>query len=135
MLMPLSTAWRSISASSSAESSSLSSAATFASSCSTLLAPMSADVIRGSRSVHASASWASDWPRRAAISFSARIRASASSVSRSGESELVLRRARALGDAVQVLVGQHPLRERREDDAADAELAEGVEQARPRSSG
>ena len=36
--------------------------------------------------------------------------------------------ARALGNAVQVLVGEHALRERREDDAADAELADGIEQ-------
>jgi hypothetical protein len=88
MLMPpLSTAYRSISASSPAERSSRSSAATFASSCSTLDAPISAEVTRASRSVHASASCASDWPRPAAISFSARMRPSASSVSRLGENE------------------------------------------------
>ncbi len=129
-LMPLSVACRSISASSSALKSSRSSAATFASSCATLLAPISVDVTRGSRSAHASASCASDWPRRCAISFSARIFARASSVSRSGESDLSLRRPRALGDAVQVAVGEHPLRERREDDAADADLPERVEQVR-----
>ena len=33
------------------------------SSCATLLAPMRAEVIRGSRSTHAIAIWASDWPR------------------------------------------------------------------------
>ena len=60
----------------------------FSSSCATLDAPMSAEVTRASRSVQASAIWASVWPRRAAISFSARIFASASSVSEFGESEL-----------------------------------------------
>ena len=49
---------------------------------------MSAEVTRGSRSTQASAICASVWPRLAAISFSARILASASSVRRSGESEL-----------------------------------------------
>ena len=44
-----------------------------ASSCSTLLAPISAEVTRGSRSTQASAICASVWPRRCAISFSARI--------------------------------------------------------------
>ena len=45
-----------------------SSARTFCSSCSTLEAPTSVDVILGSRSVHASAIAARGWPRRAAIS-------------------------------------------------------------------
>ena len=44
--------------------------------------------MRGSRSVHASAICASDCPRLRAISFSARIFASAWSVSRSGESDV-----------------------------------------------
>ncbi len=126
--MPLSVAYRSISASSSALSSSRSSAATFVSSCATLLAPISVDVTRGSRSVHASASCASDWPRPCAISFSARILARALLGEQVGRERLVLRRPRALGNAVQVAVGEHPLRERREDDAADAELPERVEQ-------
>ena len=37
-------------------------------------------------------------------------------------------RARVLGDAVEVAVGEHPLPERREDDGADALAAEDVEQ-------
>jgi hypothetical protein len=52
-----------------------------------LLAPMSVDVTRGSRSVQASASWASDWPRPRAISFSARARSRLSSVSIEREKE------------------------------------------------
>ena len=44
-------------------------------------------MIRGSRSVQASAIWASDWPRSAAMAFSALTLASASSVSVSGASE------------------------------------------------
>ena len=87
MLMSASVAYRSISASSSSVKSSLSRAATFASNCSTLDAPISAAVIRGSRSVQAIASCASVWPRRAAISFSAQIFASDWSLIRSGESE------------------------------------------------
>ena len=85
---------------------------------------------RGSRSVHASASCASVWPRPEAISFSPRILASAWSSIRSGESEPVAARPRALGNPVEILVGEHPLRERREDDAADPELADRVEQLR-----
>src|SRR5262245_62415904 len=61
--MPLSVARRSISASTASSKSSLSRAATLASSCAMLLTPISAEVTRASRSVHASASWASDWPR------------------------------------------------------------------------
>ena len=59
MLIPLSVACRSISASSSAVKSSFRRAPRFCLSCSTLLAPTSVEVIRGSRSVHASASCAS----------------------------------------------------------------------------
>ena len=44
------------------------------SSCSTLLAPISAEVTRGSRRTHAIAICASVWPRPAAISLSARTR-------------------------------------------------------------
>ena len=61
--------------------------ARFCSSCATLLAPTSVEVTRASRSVQASAIWASDWRRPAAISFSARTRASVSSVIASGASE------------------------------------------------
>jgi hypothetical protein len=50
----------------------LSSAATFASNWATLLAPMITLVIRGSRSAQDRASWASVWPRPAAIPLSAR---------------------------------------------------------------
>ena len=89
---------------------------------------MSAEVTRGSRSTHASAICASVCPRPAAISFSARIFASASSVEQVGRERARPARARALRDAVEVLVGEHPLGERREGDAADAELAERVEQ-------
>ena len=59
----------------------------FVSSCSTLDAPISADVTRSSRSTQASASCASDWPRRSASSFSARILPSVSLSSRSRPSE------------------------------------------------
>src|SRR6266536_664185 len=76
-----SVAYWSISASSSALRSRLDSPATLASNWRTLLAPMSTVVIRGSRSAHASASWASVCPRRSAIAFSARTRASVASVS------------------------------------------------------
>ena len=71
MLIPPSTAYRSISSSSSGSNSRRSSAATFCSSCSTLLAPSSAEVTRGSRSAQAIASCASVWPAAPAISFSA----------------------------------------------------------------
>jgi hypothetical protein len=76
----------SISASSFSVNARFSSAATLASSCATLLAPTSVEVIRGSRSVQASASCASDWPRRAAISFNARTLDRFSSFSHSGGS-------------------------------------------------
>ena len=77
--------------------------------------PTSVEVTRGSRSVHASAIWARDWPRSAAMSLRARILASVSGVSRSGESELS-RLARERRDPVQVLVGQHALSQGREAD-------------------
>jgi hypothetical protein len=58
--------------SSSSLNSVLRTAARLSSSCATLEAPMSDDVTRGSRSVHAIAICASDWPRSRAMSFSAR---------------------------------------------------------------
>jgi hypothetical protein len=61
------------------------------------------------------------------MSLSSRIFASVSSSSRSGEREPG-RLAREPSEIpVQVAVGDHALRERREDDAADPELAEHVE--------
>ena len=53
-----------------------------------------------------------------------------SAVSRSGESDVFAAAREPSRDPVEVLVGEHPLRERREADAADAELAERVEQVR-----
>jgi hypothetical protein len=58
----------------------LANAATLSSSCFTLLAPITSDVILGSRSAHTNASWASDWPRRAAMPASARTLVRRSSV-------------------------------------------------------
>ena len=87
-LIPLSTASCSIASSSSCEISRLSSTARLSSSCLTLLAPISTEVTRSSRSTQASASWASDWPRAWAISLSRRMCASASSVSSEGSSDL-----------------------------------------------
>src|SRR5215211_4899359 len=84
MLMPASTACWSISASSSGEKSRCSSAPRVSSSCRTLEAPTSADVTRGSRSVHAIAIWASVCPRRCAISLRPRTRTRFSSVRKSG---------------------------------------------------
>ena len=69
------------------EKSSRSSVARFCSSCATLLAPTSVEVTRASRSVQASAIWASDWPRPTAIPSSARSRETVSSVIDSGASE------------------------------------------------
>ena len=71
---------RSIPASSSEVKGAESSAPTFSMICSGRLAPISAEVTTGSRSTHASAICASDCPRAAAISFSAAIFASLSSV-------------------------------------------------------
>ena len=45
-----------------------------------------------------------------------------------GRQRLALAGARALGDAVQVLAGEHPLGQRRERDAAGADVLEGVQQ-------
>src|SRR5437899_80496 len=85
--MPLSVAYRSISLSSSAEKSSLSSTPKFCSNWATLLAPTSVEVIRGSRKVQASAICASVWRRRVAICWSARTFDSTCSVIRSAEKE------------------------------------------------
>ena len=127
MLIALSVACRSISASSSSVNPRRSTAATLSSSWRTLDAPISAEVTRSSRSTHASAICASVCPRPAAMSFSARILAE-----RRVREELRRERARparprALRNAVEVLVGEHPLRKGRERDAADAELADGIE--------
>ena len=87
MLTPLSVANRSISASSSGEKPSAFTDATFCSSCSTLLAPITVEVTRGSRSDHAKAICASVWPRSPAISLSARILARVSSFSQARSSD------------------------------------------------
>src|SRR5690348_7719503 len=87
-LMPDSVAYLSISASSWSEKDVLSRDATLFSSWATLLAPSTIDVIRGSRMDQAMAIWARDWPRRAAMSFSARIFSRLSDESRSSESDL-----------------------------------------------
>ena len=88
-LIPLSTASCSIASSSAWEISRLSSTARLSSSCSTLLAPISTEVTRSSRSTHASASWASDWPRRLGdLVRAAGCVPSASSVSSDGSSDL-----------------------------------------------
>ena len=100
MLIPESTACRSISASSSAVNGAACAAARFSSSCATLLAPISTDVTRWSRSAQDSASWASDWPRRRAISSSARTWASVCSFSWSVDSEDPSAGPRAGRDAV-----------------------------------
>jgi hypothetical protein len=74
--------------SSSAVKSSRSSAPRLSSSWATLLAPMSTEVTRSSRSAQASASWARLCPRERATSSSARTCRSASSVSSSVDSDL-----------------------------------------------
>ena len=110
------------------------------SSWATLDAPMSTEVTRASRRHQASAIWASDWPRPAAMSLSA---------AHAGEvliRQEVLRErgvaggTRAGGHPAEVLGREHALGERREGDAAGAHVGEDVEQARrprrhPRSSG
>ena len=127
--MPLSVAWRSISASSSSVKSRRSIAPTLSSSCSTLEAPTSVEVTRGSRSVQASAICASVWPRPAAISFSARIFASDSSVRRSGDRASSGRSARApSGIPSRYRSVSIPCASGEKRDAADAELAERVEE-------
>jgi FAD binding domain/Berberine and berberine like len=81
MLMPASTASLSIAAISSALNEVFAAAARFSSSCATDDAPISADVIRSSRSTQEMASCASDCPRAAAISLSARTWRSVGSLS------------------------------------------------------
>jgi len=63
----------SICLSSSAVSLAALSAFTFSSICSTRLAPISAEVTRGSRNTHVSASWASDCPRARASVLRSRL--------------------------------------------------------------
>ena len=129
--MPASTASWSMAASSSSVSGGPSSASRLVSSCSTDDAPMTAEVTRSSRSAHCSASWASFWPRsRGDLVEPAHVpRASP----RRGGPRRSCCRSRAaresLGDAVEVAVGEQPLRERGEHDAAHALLLELVEQA------
>ena len=86
--------------------------------------------MRGSRSVQASAIAASVWPRRCGDRAERRATLASGLLGQLAASERqVPVDPRALGDAVEVAVGQQPLGERREADAADAELAEDVEQA------
>ena len=123
-----STAYGSIAANSSALSGSASSAATFASSWATLLAPMSAEVTRLSRSTQVSASWARLWPRPAAIASRALARLEVG-LMRSG----VRKRPTAARGvrrylAGQVAVGQQPLGQRAEDDHPDPQVADGVQE-------
>ena len=128
MLMSLSVAWRSISASSSSVKSSRSSAATLASSCATLEAP---DEGRGHPRI---AQHPGDRHLRERLAAGGgelvqrphlRQRIVREQVGGEGR---VLCDARALGDAVEVLVREQSLAERGEGDAADALVPEHVEQ-------
>ena len=105
-------------------------AATLSSTCCTLLAPMSVEVTRASRRTQASASCARLCPRSAAISFRARILSQVRPRCESGSRDLSCARPRAGGNAVEVPVGQQPLGQRREGDAADALPLEHVQQLR-----
>ena len=78
---------RSIDSSSSDDNPRLPTVATFCSSWATELAPTSVEVTLGSRSVHASASWASVCPRAAAMSASARRLVRSSSVTPEPDSD------------------------------------------------
>ena len=118
---------RSISASSSSPKSSRSSAATLSSSWATLDAPISVEFTRASRSVHASAIWASVCPRRSAIPFSARIRSKTAPESRSGRGELGRVAREPSGIPFRYLSVSIPCASG-EDDAAHTELADGIEQ-------
>jgi len=80
-LTPPSPAALSIAASSSAAKSSICIASRESSSCSTVRAPISAEVTRGSRKTHAIAIWASVCPRAPAIPFKVRMAARFRSVS------------------------------------------------------
>ena len=129
MLMPLSVAWRSISASSSvAEVEAVERGDVVLE----LRHAARADQRRGHARVAQRPGQRHLRERLAAlraIASSARIFASAWSLSRSGESE-PSRLARESGrDAVEVAVGEHALGERREHDAAHALVAEHVQQA------
>ena len=81
MLMPASTASLSIALISSSVNEVFAAAARFSSSCATDDAPISAEVIRSSRSTQEIAIWASVCPRAAAMSLSARTWASVRSPS------------------------------------------------------
>ena len=134
-LMSLSVAWRSISASSPSVKSRLSSAATFASSCSTLLAPARVDgharVAQRPRERHLRQRLA---PRRRDLVQRPQPLARPSvSVGRRATSRPCVARDPS-GMPVEVPVGQQPLRERREDDAADP-CARARRAGRARSSG
>ena len=127
MLMPASTACLSISASSSSVNARLSSAATLVSSCSTLDAPISARrdarVAQDPRDRHLR-------ERLPAALRDLVERLDARHVLLVDEvvlEEVVLGRARVLGDAAEVAVGEHALAERREGDDADALLAARVQ--------
>ena len=129
-LTPASTASSSMALSSSSVSGGPARASRLVSSCSTDEAPMTAEVTRGSRSAHCSASWASFWPRPSAISLSRRTcRRVASSRCALADGAVLARGPRVLRDAVQVAVGEQPLGQRGEHDAAHALLLELVEQA------
>ena len=102
----------------------------FSSSCATLLAPISAEVTRWSRSTHDSASCASVWPRPRATSLSARRWPTAASGQQVGRERPGPPGPRSRRDAaVQVSAGQQALGERRERDAADPVPLERVRQA------
>ena len=115
-------------ASSSGAKSRLSSAPRLSSSCSTVRAPISAEVMRGSRSTQAIAICASVWPRPWAISLSARTRLRFSSVRKLSFRNVPSAAREFSGTPSRYFVGQHALAERREDDAADALLPQHVEQ-------
>ena len=134
MLMPLSVADSSIAASSSAEKSSVRALPALSSSCATLEAPISVEVRRGSRSVQASAICASDWPRPAQLVQVADLRERLVG-QQIGRERAVLGRAGALRDAVEVLVGEHSLRERREARCSRRPARRARRAARARSSG
>ncbi len=87
MLTPASTACRSMASVSSAVKPVRAAAARLSSSWATEDAPTRAEVTRSSRSTQEIASWASDWPRPAAISLSARTWASVDSLSWPRDSE------------------------------------------------
>ena len=91
--------------------------------------------MRASRSVQARAICASDWPRAAAISFSARILSSDSSVSRSGDSEVGRLAREPSGMPSRYLSVSMPCASGEKHDAADARARRARRAARARSSG